>query len=911
MPSACPATVERVPWRLVPVFRPLATTLLVAMLSVANPLRAQVPGSPDARVEEPTEAENDAGSDQGPTEVGDAPEETTIEEAPGPGSREGTEGLVGPRLLRSQHGHPAYPAGATGPARVLLEITIDAQGAVREATLVESDRTDADAERFSRAAREFVRRLRFEPAIRGGQAVPARVQFEVLFHPPDHTHDSHHPHPHHAHHHGAHRPHPHDARAQEGADRSPPNPTDAAPEDPVFGTIAEARRPYQATSSVDLGGDELRLRPFGSTGDLLNAASGFYVIQHAGGGKANQYFLRGFDADHGTDVALFVDGIPINHVSHGHGQGYAELHWVIPELVERMEIRKGPYFAEYGDFATAGAVNLVLRDRAEQSSFSLGGGTYDTFRGVAVLSPRVRGVDTLLAAEVYGTNGPFENAEHLRRLNLLARVGRRFAHGATLSLTLTGHLSGWNASGQIPLREVRAGRLDRFGTLDPNEGGSTQRHGIYASLRVPTGRGNEGGDDPAAPGGGLFELTSWLTYYRFALYSDFTFFSVHPLTGDMIRQGDERLTGGLRSSYEFEESLGPVRLTTRAGAQLRFDDIRNTLYDAPARELGALRVDAAIGQGSVGLFAEEDLRWRWVRAVVGLRADYFAFGVTDHLEDRGTSGTRTSGETQDLIVSPKMSLIVAPVRALELFANFGYGFHSNDARGVVRGTDPATPLSRARGYEVGARLSLFERLTLSAAAFLLDLDSETVWVGDEGTTEARGATRRLGVEAEARLKASDWLTFDLDATWTNATFVDNPANAAAVALAPTFMLQGGAVVQHQGTGLSGRLGVLYLADRPATEDGFLQAEGFYRLDASVRWESEHLALSLTVQNLTNAKWRQAQFATTSRLATETEPSACPAGTRAVEEDGSFVGCEDLHFTPGWPIHVMASASVLF
>jgi hypothetical protein len=193
----------------------------------------------------------------------------------------------------------------------------------------------------------------------------------------------------------------------------------------------------------------------------------------------------------------------------------------------------------------------------------------------------------------------------------------------------------------------------------------------------------------------------------------------------------------------------------------------------------------------------------------------------------------------------------------------------------------------------------------------LELDSETVWVGDEGTTEPRGPTRRVGVESEARLQALSWLAFETDATWTSATFTDNAGNAAAVALAPTFLLEAAAVVRHRASGLSGRLGVLYVADRPATEDEFLQAEGFYRLDASAAWEGERFGLDLSIENLTNTRWRQAQFATVSRLAGEADAGSCPAGTRAVEDGASFLGCEDINFTPGWPFHLMLTAKAYF
>ncbi|MCB9656137.1 MAG: TonB-dependent receptor [Sandaracinaceae bacterium] len=836
-----------------------------------------------------------------------------------------------PRLPVAQHGHPPYPAEGDGrPARVLLQITIDRDGSVVESNVLESDREGEQAALFHDAAERFVRGLTFEPATRSGSAVASRVRFEVLFQSPEHRHsatDHTHPAPEHTHpatahtHHAAEGTHPTDARTP-GADDSLEDPGEPQDDDDAgFGATGEVEQPFQATSSANLRGAELRLRPFGSAGDLLNAGSGFYVIQHAGGGKANQYFLRGFDADHGTDVALHVDGIPVNNVSHGHGQGYSDLQWVIPELISRMEIRKGPYFAEYGDFATAGAVNLVLDQDVRRSSFTLGGGTYGSFRSVAVLSPEVRGVVPTLAVEVYGTDGPFENPEDLRRVNVFGRITRPFDNGGSLSLTVTGHLSDWTANGQLPLREVRAGRLDRFGTLDPNEGGATQRHSVYASLRLPTGGARHAARDGDAAHAddqtadpttrGAFELTGWLTYYRFALYSNFTYFSANPVDGDMIRQGDQRLTGGLRGAYEFRESLGPVQLRTRAGAQLRLDDIRNSLFEAPRRERSVELVNAGISEGSLSFFVEEDVRYRFLRLVVGARADYFAFNVQDRLEDVATLGTRTSGEAHDFLLSPKATLVVTPIEQLSLFANFGYGFHSNDARGVVTDVDPATPLTRARGYELGARLQLRDRLEVSAAAFLLDLDSEIVWIGDAGTTEPRGATRRMGVEANARVQALPWLSLDLDLTWTNSVFVDNPGNADSVALAPRFMLDSGVLVQHAATGLSGRVGLVYIADRPATEDDFLQAAGFYRIDASVRWETQRFALGLTVQNLTNTRWRQAQFATVSRVAGEVDASSCPAGTRAVDEGGGFAGCEDINFTPGWPFHLMASGSVFF
>ena len=252
-------------------------------------------------------------------------------------------------------------------------------------------------------------------------------------------------------------------------------------------TTVTSRRAFTAASSSTIRDRDFVLRSHPRPADILQVVPGLYANQHAGGGKANQYFLRGFDADHGTDVALFVDGVPVNMVSHGHGQGYADLNWVIPELIERVEVAKGPYFAQFGDFATAGAINLVTRRRFEKSQVTLGGGSFDTWRGLFIASPEVEGWEPVIAAQVYGTNGPFESPEKLQRFSLFAQVTRAGV-GATppLSVALTSYGSGWNASGQVPLRAVRAGQLDRFGTIDPTEGGNSQRHSLSATWSART-----------------------------------------------------------------------------------------------------------------------------------------------------------------------------------------------------------------------------------------------------------------------------------------------------------------------------------------------------------------------------------------------------------------------------------------
>jgi hypothetical protein len=664
--------------------------------------------------------------------------------------------------------------------------------------------------------------------------------------------------------------------------------------------VVKGRRPTTAASATTVRDRDLELRPPARPADILSAVPGVYVVQHAGGGKANQYFLRGFDADHGTDIALSVDGVPVNQVSHGHGQGYADLHWVIPELVQRIDVKKGPYFAELGDFATAGALNLVTRSSLEQSQLSLSAGMFDTYRGLVIASPRFDGWKPLIAGEVYGTNGPFERGEALRRYNAVTKLTREFGDDAGSSLTvgLASYGSGWNASGQLPLREVRSGRLDRFGSLDPTEGGISQRHAVHASFRAaPTPESS-------------VSLLAYLASYRLNLYSNFTFVSRDPVNGDMIEQTDARTTTGLSGNYRFHRHWGDVTFDTTLGVQARNDLIRNGLHFARQRErLQTVRSDT-VREGSLAVYAQEDVEWtHWLRTVAGVRADYFDFQVDDQLKDSTSAGARSSGVRQAALVSPKGSVVLTPRADLDLYLNFGLGYHSNDARGVVRRVDRVTPLTRATGYEAGARVRLFERLELAAAAFVLDLDSEIVWVGDEGTTEARGATRRLGGELEARLELSSWLFADADLSLTRATYRQSTANAA-VALAPTRIASGGISIQHPG-GYFGRVGLFHLGDRPATEDRFFTAEGFTRLDATAGYRTRRYELSLSGQNLTNTSFREAQFANVSRLPRETSPASCPAGTRPVVDGTAFLGCEDLHFTPGTPVQLQATATLFF
>lgn len=642
-------------------------------------------------------------------------------------------------------------------------------------------------------------------------------------------------------------------------------------------TVVSARRPYTAASAATVRNQDFTSRPLLEPADILKVTPGLMTVQHAGGGKANQYFIRGFDADHGTDLALSVDGVPVNAVSHGHGQGYADLHFIIPELVDKLEVTKGPYAADQADFATAGSVNLVTRRSFEQSQVKLGYGEFATLRVLGIAAPHFEGPwEGFAAAEVYGSNGPFLMPENHRRYNALASATLHTSDRSDLNLELQSYGAGWNASGQLPLRAVTAGLLDRFGSVDPSEGGLSSRHSAVLRYRS------------SSPEGGQLNAMAYGALSSLDLFSDFTFFAEDPVDGDEIEQVDRRKTGGFDVRWQRGfRLLGDRAVQLSAGARGRGDDIDAGLYHADQRERLATTVDDHVRELTAGAWADADVEWTsWLRTVAGVRADAFDFDVLDQLNV-------TRANVAAALVSPKASAVVSPAGWLDLYVNFGRGFHSNDARGISREVDPVSPLAPATGYEVGAR-GQWGGFDLAASAWGLDLDSETVWVGDEGTTEARPASRRLGVELEARYHLGKYVRADVDVTYTRARFLQPTGEPAGtfIPLAPALTWAGGLQVRHP-IGAFGSVRVEGISDRPANETGSITAQGFTLVDLEAGYETRRFRLAVDVRNLTNAAWRQAQFANVSRLPWESAP------------------VEDLHFTPGYPRTVLGSASVFF
>jgi hypothetical protein len=667
--------------------------------------------------------------------------------------------------------------------------------------------------------------------------------------------------------------------------------------DPIEITIQAEKPGGESSSRIVIGKRELELRPRLRPGDILEAVPGLFAVQHSGGGKANQYFLRGFDADHGTDVAFAVDGVPINMVSHGHGQGFTDFHFLIPELVTSLDGFKGPFYASQGDFATAGAVNLHLPETFEESFAQYSIGQYGIMRALVVESPDL-GDDwrAVVAGELYKDDGPFLNPEQLKRYNVHVKATHDLGRAAKVQMTLMSYGSTWHGSGQIPARaacgEGEPGTpdprtltppqpcIDHFGTVDPTEGGSTQRHLVSLSYSTAWRDAD-------------FTAMAYAIKYRFTLYSDFTFFLQDP-RGDEVEQDDDRTVVGTDFRVRRHDHYLGGQFTTSLGAQVRVDSIDNALYHDVARERVLDRVNASIVESQIGIYVEEDARVRkWLRFIAGARAQRVDVNVEDHLEDEKTLGNRSSGYKGATQFLPKFQAIVSPLPQLDLFASYGRGFHSNDARGVVREVRPATLLTPATGYEAGVRVTPYKNLTLSASGFLLDLDQELVWAGDEGTTEASGPTRRYGAELDARFRVGNWLFADVDGTFTHARYRANAGNGNAVALAPTRTFSAGVGVRPTLGDFtpSASFRIKSIGARPANEDGSLVAEGFTIVDATAGLRWKQIEAGLDVQNLFNATWREVQFATTTRLAYEAAPVT------------------GIHYSPGWPLTVMGRATL--
>ena len=668
------------------------------------------------------------------------------------------------------------------------------------------------------------------------------------------------------------------------------------PDPDVEVIVIEGRRGTQtATTAQVVGSEDFELRPLESGGQLLEAVPGAITAQHTGGGKAEQYFLRGFDADHGTDLAVYFDGVPVNLRSHAHGQGFLDLHFVTKETIERLDVQKGPYSPRFGDFATAATIELVPLERVEESSVKFEGGEFETLRGVGVITPRFLDADTLFAFEAYHTDGPFRDEEDLDRFSAYGSVGVDLGHGLRLSGHLLGYTAEWDASGLIPERLVDSGELSRFGSLDPTEGGESHR--VQGKLQLDWSVGS------------ATQLTTnaYAVYYELDLFSNFTYELNDPDQGDGIVQRDRRLQAGGRTELRHAPDLPWVR-DVAAGFEWRIDDARVRLGTQTARQTTDVTNDDDVRTTSLAPYLQLELApLPWVDVVGGLRQETFLFDVDSNLAGA------PDGDGSDDLWLPKATLVLSPfaaegplpserssLRELDLFAHVGVGYHSNDARGAAA-DDTDRLLARATGAELGLRSLLFDRVYLSAEAFWLELEDELVFVGDEGTTEGSGRSRRLGVEVATHIHVTDWLYARGDLAYVEArtTRDDEP-----IPQAPRFVAKGAVGVRWEG--LSIELGARHLGERYATEgDDSQRLSDYTVLDLGAAYRYGPVEVGLAAENLTDTEWRSSEFFYASCAPSEVDVDPdCPLA-------GGGPGVEDFHFTPGNRRNVRGWVRVIF
>jgi len=620
-----------------------------------------------------------------------------------------------------------------------------------------------------------------------------------------------------------------------------------------------------SASEGSVGQAEIAQRPLIRSGDLLEFVPGLVATQHSGSGKANQYFLRGFNLDHGTDFATFVGAMPVNMRSHGHGQGWTDLNFLIPETVGELTYRKGPYYAEVGDFGSAGSARFDIAETLPGFA-EVTAGSFGYARAVVADSVAAGSGALLYAAEAQTFEGPWTDIdEDVRKLNVLVKYSAPIGGGRG-HVTFMGYDNSWNSPDQIPQRAVDAGIIDELGSLDTTVGGETSRYSLSGGWRGPAL-------------GGAFSGEAYAIDSSLDLFSNFTYLLDDPVNGDQFEQVDERRLYGFLLSQRWDRG----RSRWRVGAEGRYDVIEQVgLFRTRARErLSAVR-DDEVREGSLGLFAENEFRFgAKLRSYVGVRHDRFGFDV------RSRTIAENSGEAEDSKTSLKASLIYQPVQPVELYASFGQGIHSNDARGTTIRIDPVTgdpaeplqPLVASRGGELGARVFLSDRLQATAAVWALELDSELVFVGDAGNVEANRGSERRGIEAGLYYFGGERFEADLEVAYTDAQFTDEgPADGGEEIPGSLPLVIGAGFTAKWPSGYLATARLRYFGAGPLIEDDSVRSDGSLQVNLRVGKSWRRVGLFLDVLNALDSDDHDVEYFYASRLAGEPE-----------------AGVEDIHF----------------
>jgi hypothetical protein len=633
---------------------------------------------------------------------------------------------------------------------------------------------------------------------------------------------------------------------------------------------ANTGNPYKVLSEMDI-----RLRGVSNSQEVLRIVPGLFIGQHQGGGKAEQIFLRGFDNDHGTDLNMSVDGMPINMVSQAHGQGYADSHFIIPETIESTTYQKGMYNAEKGDLAVTGFVNFNTADAIPANIVKLEGGQYNTYRAMAMLNllgakAKANDQSWYAASEYRYSDSYFDQSQHFKRFNFFTKYHGKLNEHNWLTLTASTLYSKWDASGQIPESAVNEGKVGFYGQLDPNEGGVTSRTNVNVQLRT------------TLPNHDIIKNQVYYSRYNFDLFTNFTFFLEDTVNGDEIRQKEARNLFGYNGSYLHESYLGNIKLTSHAGINARFDATENSSLSHTINRYTLIEPFKLgdITEFSAGGYLNETLQLSERFSLnAGLRFDQFYYRYNNKLAQDSTLNGVGVYTAKNNVLSPKLNFYYQASDKAQIYLLLGKGFHSNDARVVVVEKGGQT-LPAAYGTDLGTVLKLSESLLFNAAVWYSYLQKEYVYAGDGGTVEFSGRTRRVGFDFSGRFQPIASLYVDADVNYAHGRSIDDPKGENYIPLAPVWSSTGGITWQLK-NGINGSLRYRYLGDRPANEDYSLTAKGYFVNDLVLNYTKAKFELGLTINNIFNVRWKETQFETVTRLKGEqaVDGVAFTAGTK--------------------------------
>ncbi len=622
---------------------------------------------------------------------------------------------------------------------------------------------------------------------------------------------------------------------------------------------------------------DLEIKPVNNAQELLRAVPGLFIAQHAGGGKAEQIFLRGFDSDHGTDVRVSMDGMPVNMVSHAHGQGYVDAHFIIPETINYIDFGAGPYYATQGNLNTAGYVSFNSFKSIEKSRLQLEAGRFNSFRALAIIDILKKDKDkqtAYIAADYVTTNGATDVSQHFIRNNIFAKYNHKISTQTNLSFSVSSFFSKWNASGQIPERAVKNNSISRFGSIDPSEGGNTSRVNINLLLLHQFKNGWK------------LENQAYYSFYAFNLFSNFTFFLKDTVNGDAINQAEQRNIIGYQSTLKQQFQFKEISIKSNYGAGFRNDVVRNSRLSHVIKRqfLNDVQLGNINELNAFGFMQQQVSKGKWMLDA-GIRFDYLHFNYFNQL-------SVFQNPSQDkTIISPKLNIQYSLNPQLIIYIKAGKAFHSNDARVVVSNNGNQI-LPAAYGSDLGFIVKPTPNLFLNLAVWQLNLDQEFVYVGDEGVTEPSGKTSRQGIDVIARYQFYKKFYANLNFNITKPRFDGLEKGNNFIPLAPTVTSTGGIFYKPQ-NGINGSISYRLLKDRPATEDNAIVAKGYFLLDAALNYTQPKFEIGLAFENILNTEWNEAQFATTTRLKNEIAPVT------------------EIHFTPGTPLFARLKIAVFF